>query len=137
MNPEVKSFVNTASKGAETFVKLYYDFLDKNRTMLNAFYRDSSLIVINGKAFQGFQSYNTYLTSIPTTKHTVDTFNAHPLPISNANGGGHCISVTVSGRVSFGTQTTQPRTFYHSFILVPDVSTGSTHFVGNETYRLL
>jgi hypothetical protein len=31
MNPEVKQFVNTASKGSESFVKLYYDCLDKNR----------------------------------------------------------------------------------------------------------
>ncbi|EMR09647.1 hypothetical protein PNEG_02230 [Pneumocystis murina B123] len=101
---EYRNLIDVISKGAESFINIFFKCMDNNRDILHQFYRPFSTIVWNGNAFVGL-SYAEFVKRLPNSHHEVQSFDCHPI-ISSMNQDGTCtIILVVSGSVQYGNES--------------------------------
>ncbi|KZT08747.1 NTF2-like protein [Laetiporus sulphureus 93-53] len=119
--------IEIAARAADNFTRLYYSTYDSPTRVddLPNFYRPSSALTWNGTPYQGSEGVRKLISSMPITKHEVQSFDCHPIPGSQPPN----LLITVSGTVTHGrapsgkssrSVDSQPRVFSQTFMLVPD-----------------
>ncbi|XP_070503837.1 NTF2-related export protein [Chironomus tepperi] len=110
MDSTLREQINEASRVAEEFTKIYYDIVDKKKS-IQKLYMDNGLLVYNGNGFQG-ESIGNFLKSLPDTSHQMTTLDAQPILDSSA---GKSYLIQVSGTVKISNQ--KSRAFQQSFLI--------------------
>ncbi|RUS20463.1 hypothetical protein BC937DRAFT_95164 [Endogone sp. FLAS-F59071] len=130
---DTKALVDVSTKGADSFVELFYKLYDNQRELLSRFYRDSSAILWNGNAYSGVAPFAEFCKKLPTTSHEIHTFDCHPLLATMNSQGSTSILVNVNGTVKYGDEQ-QSRQFNQTFILAPDIEKVGNYYVGGDTF---
>ncbi len=81
-NEEMGFSVEIAVQAATSFVQLYYAAYDSgSRTEdVPKFYREYSAVSWNGNAITGAEGVSKLLKEMPSTAHSVQSFDCHPVP---------------------------------------------------------
>ncbi|KAG8924573.1 hypothetical protein FRC03_005624 [Tulasnella sp. 419] len=156
----IKSDVEISNRGADTFVRLFYNAHDSSpqqrRETVPKFYRPNSTINWNGTTLTGADALAGFLARMPLSKHDVQSYDCHAIPGSGSATRPPSLLITVSGLVTHGPQSTAntlptsvkvfdaaPRVFSQTFVLVPDesASTGQgaepKYYVGADSLRFV
>ncbi|XP_066985272.1 NTF2-related export protein [Macrobrachium rosenbergii] len=103
----------TACTDAESFTKIYYEFLDKSRHKLNKLYLDEGKLVWNGNVVEKKENIQKFFEELPTSTHTITSLDSQPVN-TEAVGSQATILVTTAGFVVFKNRKSP---FQQSFIL--------------------
>ncbi|KAH9948229.1 NTF2-like protein [Amylocystis lapponica] len=147
--------IEIATRAADQFTRLYYSTYDSSTRTddLPNFYRPTSAVTWNGKAFHGSEGVRKLINGMPISRHEVQSFDCHPIPGSQPPS----LLVTVSGQVTHGrgpsgnppgtpakTIDGHPRVFTQTFMLVPDSNAPPTkagevakYFVNADAMRFV
>jgi len=114
---------------AKQFVDFYYSTFNTDRKLLNALYRDHSMLSWEGTPIQGVGSILEKLEGLPFEKveHKVTTLDAQPSSPTVA-----AVLVSVTGLLVVD-DSPNPLNFSQVFQLYPE---GSTYYVFNDIFRL-
>jgi len=116
-----RAVVESTTKSCEAFVnKLYYNVFDSSREELMRFYQDESIVLWNGNPMKGRREIIEYYKNLPSTEHTIESFDCHPIP---ASGGVNTMLVSVNGKVSYAHGSS--RIFNQTFVLTPALDVDS------------
>jgi len=134
-NPIDKYFELSARK-AEYFVKeIYYQYYDSSTTKrmeLAKIYKDESIVIWNGSLIRGTESLQNFLKQLPPSKHTIEYFDAHPMP--NSPPEATMLLVTVGGSVIYGDG--YPQEFNQTFTLLPVSGDDGQYCIATDCFRL-
>lgn len=100
--------LSESSEAGETFYKLFYDYLDKKRSvsfvralylesdtsilshthtfllfclqLMSHFYSDDSMMLWNGNAYTGSSDINSFYQTLPPTEHVLLSVDCQPVP---------------------------------------------------------
>ncbi|CAL4121280.1 unnamed protein product [Meganyctiphanes norvegica] len=89
-----------AIESATSFVKIYYDFVDKMRHKLAKLYMEEASLVWNGNTLKGNAAIQKFYEDLPVSSHTITCMDSQPVRDENA-GGQSTILVTTYGTSSF------------------------------------
>ena len=110
-----KERVNQAVSTAETFSKLYYNKLDKERHTVEKMYHENATLVWNGNAVDGVVNIQKFLIEkIPKSSTFVQSLDAQPV-LGCAVSGQTSVLVNVAGTVKYGAN--RPVDFQQNFLL--------------------
>lgn len=98
------------------------------------------MLVWEGMAVAGQQNCAKLFEMLPSSKHTISTFDVHPVTGgAEMRGAVNTLMVTVTGVVAWGMAGSEmaatPQGFYHSFVLERSQSTGSTS--GKQVHHII
>ena len=123
--------VTKIAKKAMEIRKRYYELMDnvETRPIVAQLYADgvSRLMEWNGHLLDTQEDVVRYLSSLPKTKHTIDSLDAQPLP---GNNDADLFLMTVSGKVTYDEE--HSRTFFQRMI-VREVN--GKHYIINDYLR--
>ncbi|XP_043913218.1 NTF2-related export protein 2 [Protopterus annectens] len=76
---EFKVLADQACKAAEEFIHIYYETMDKRRTVLPKLYMDTASLIWNGNAVSGQKALAEFLESLPASEFTVTMLDCQPV----------------------------------------------------------
>ncbi|KAF8314023.1 NTF2-like protein [Clavulina sp. PMI_390] len=130
--PVVRTDVQIANRGAESFLRLYYNAYDSTTRAetISKFYRDTSTFSWNGTAIVGVEKIKEFMAKLPISKHEMQSWDCHSLQgFGNAAAGTPpSLHILVTGTVTHGKDmdvnarqlANLPRTFSQTFVLIPE-----------------
>lgn len=122
--------------GAESFQSQFFKALDEFRQNLPKFLLPDSAIVWNGTPIGGKDAFLEMYSRMPTTAHTVTSFDVHPIPSPSAATNGPQFVLNSSGKVKIGTERGKNMmTFSVVFVLKQDAQ--KQVYVSSMSYRLV
>ncbi|KAL7754291.1 hypothetical protein RI367_000272 [Sorochytrium milnesiophthora] len=131
---QIKPAIELAYRGADSFIKAYYDIYDNQPNQLHGFYKDNSAISWNGNAYNG-AGFQSLVASLPSRTHQISSYDAQPILATSAADGRCSFIITVHGSVQYGKQ--QRYLFTQTVILTPDPERGDVHYISNDCYRFV
>ncbi|KAL7423614.1 hypothetical protein Q5752_001195 [Cryptotrichosporon argae] len=108
--PYPPSAIDAVSHGAIAFAQVYYEAYDeptRRATELPALHLPDSKVVWNGTAVPAPQ-LGAWLAALPSSRHDLQTLDAHPLPPPNPASPNPDILVTITGSVLLGPSVFAP-----------------------------
>jgi NTF2-related export protein 1/2 len=115
----LKNKIDQACKTAETFTKLYYDRIDRQRQQMSRLYMDNGLLVWNGNGITGNDNIQKYLQELPASDHSMTTIDAQPI-VDDAVSTNPTFLIQVSGTVHF--QDYPAKAFQQTFMITAQES---------------
>jgi hypothetical protein len=111
--------------------------MDSTRHLISGFYKGDSKLVWNGNAVVGADAAAAFLKALPPTKHTIDTLDAHAVPVPGVDAPSSNILVNVGGRVLYGESVTKQ--FQQTFLLAQDLESGqeAQFYVASDAFRFV
>ncbi|KAK4303349.1 hypothetical protein Pmani_024635 [Petrolisthes manimaculis] len=108
-----RTSLTSACTAAESFTKLYYDFLDKMRHKLSKLYLENGKLVWNGNAVDGNNNIQKFYEDLPPSVHILNCLDSQPVR-EEAVGKQSTIQVTTAG---FVTLKDRKYPFHQSFLI--------------------
>ncbi|KAK9456913.1 hypothetical protein V1511DRAFT_495660 [Dipodascopsis uninucleata] len=134
MASDLSQVIDLITRGAENFIRIYYDAIDNKRDGIKALFEPNASVVYNGNPLPGGEAVSQLYANMPVTHHDVGDFDCHPLAVG-ANGKPS-VALTTSGRVRIGTDKTKGLcTFSESLVLRPQAD--GKYYVSSGCYRLV
>ncbi|XP_076056709.1 NTF2-related export protein 1 isoform X2 [Oratosquilla oratoria] len=102
--------VSTACTAAESFVDLYYSFMDKMRHKLKKLFLEDGRLVWNGNSTNGAENIQKFYEELPASEHNISCIDSQPVNVAEQS----TIMVFVSGFVTFQERKTP---FQQTFLI--------------------
>ncbi|KAG0290417.1 NTF2- export protein 2 [Dissophora globulifera] len=134
MSDPLRAHIEIAATAADQFMNVYYNLHDTKREFLGRLYRDSSAILWNGNAYSGVKPFSEFIEKLPKSEHTVECYDAHPLPTADPNGAASLI-LNVSGTVQYKNEKSK-RVFSQCFVLSMEGTSG-TFYIWSDCFRFV
>lgn len=121
--------VSQACEDGKRFAELFYDKLDKNRTVMNGLFMEEAKLVWNGNPVEGKQRIVDFYASLPTSETMLQSVDAQAVLDLPALQGQPTINVICAGRMKLGSKS---KFFSESFTLT---ALNTTWKIVSDTFR--
>ena len=121
--------VSQACEDGKRFAELFYEKLDKNRSVINGLFMDEAKLVWNGNLVEGKQRIVDFYTGLPVSDTSLNSVDAQAVLDLPALGGQPTISVICGGRMRYGPKS---KFFTESFTLT---ALNNTWKIVSDTFR--
>lgn len=97
--------VAQACEDGKRFAELFYEKLDKNRSVINGLFMDEAKLVWNGHLVEGKQRIVDFYTGLPVSDTALNSVDAQAVLDLPALAGQPTINVICGGRMRLGTKS--------------------------------
>lgn len=121
--------VAQACEDGKRFAELFYEKLDKNRSVINGLFMDEAKLVWNGHLVEGKQRIVDFYSGLPVSDTVLNSVDAQAVLDLPALQGQPTINVICGGRMRFGTKS---KFFTECFTLT---ALNNTWKIVSDTFR--
>lgn len=121
--------VSQACEDGKRFAELFYEKLDKNRSVINGLFMDEAKLVWNGNLVEGKPRIVDFYAGLPISETQLNSVDAQPVLDLPALQGQPTINVACAGRIRFGPKS---KFFMECFTLT---ALNNTWKIVSDTFR--